>query len=127
MQRAALHAIFLAAVSRNNTRVVVIFKIVCVPRSVVKFRLPIVERLFEFGQAERSVHPLDDNAIRIHVLERNHHIQLFFVLVDVRERGFGVHKRSFAHLERVVLLDNFAIFLQIFVDMRAVVVMLHTS
>ena len=123
---AAFHSVFLATVSRNDTRVVVVFEVVCVPRSVVEFCLPLVERLFEFGQTERRMHPFDDYAVRVHMLERNHHIQFFLILVDVGERGFGVHKRCFAHLERVVLLDNLAVFLQIFVDMRTVVVVFHT-
>ena len=123
---AAFHTIVFTAVARDDARVVVVFEIVCIPRSVVELCLPLVERLFELYEIERRMHPVDDDAIRAHVLERDHHVKLFFVFVDVGERGLDVHKRSFAHLESVVLFNDFAVFLQIFVDMRPVVVVLHT-
>ena len=123
---AAFHTIVFTAVARDDARVVVVFEIVCIPRSVVEFCLPLVERLFEFYEIERRMHPFDDYAIRTHVLERDHHVKLFLVFVDVCERGLDVHKRRFADLERIVIFDDFSIFLQIFVDMRPVVVVLHT-
>ena len=122
----ALDAEVLVAVAGDDARVIVIFEIVGVPGSVIEFRLPLVESLFEFDEIERRVHPLDEYAIRAHVLEGNHHIQLFLVFVDVSERGLDVHKRRFANLKRVVIFDDLSVFLQILVDMRTVVVVFHT-
>ena len=67
-------------------------------------------------------------AVRLHVLEVEHQVEGFVLFIDVFERGFRLHHWGFAHHKAVIVREHiFSEFCQVFLDMRAVKVVLHAG
>ena len=124
---AALDSVFKAAVSVYDTRLIVVLDIECIPCLAVQLCLPVVIDILELSEAERRSYPAVEQAVRLHMLEVEHHIELLIlVLLDEFHRGLGSHHGCLADCHAVVFIEHLSELAEIFLKMRSALVMLNT-
>ena len=125
---AALHAVLLAAVAGDDAGLIVIFEIIGVPSYAVQLVLPVAVHLLELAEVELRPEIAGHEAIRLHVLELEHHVELLILaLGDIFEGVFGRHHGGFAELEGVIVLHHLSVFHKILVDVGAGRIVLHAA
>ena len=103
-----------------------VLDIECIPRLAVELRLPIIIYILELSEAERRSYPAVEQAVRLHMLEVEHHIELLIlVLRDEPHGGFRGHHGRFADRHAVVFIEHLSELTEIFLKMRPTLVMLN--
>ena len=119
----ALLPVSFAAVAGDHPGMVVVLKIQSVPCPAVQGLLPASEGSLELSQAEGQGQVFLEEAVGLHVLEAEDHVEVGMRPRDERQGFFRAYHRSLPHGEAVVVIQNVSPeFLQILVDLRPAVV-----
>ena len=94
-----------------------------VPAPAAQRLLPVLPDGLELQKAKRMVNIVHQEAVSLHTLERNHHIQLGVLASDELERALCCNEGRFADGHAVVIVEHGAEFAEIFVQVRAVVIL----
>ena len=94
-----------------------------VPRAAVEGVLPLAEGPLEPPEAEGALQKVRHEAVGLHVLEVEHQVEL--AALQILERLLRLQPRTLAEQHAVVLVRHGAVFGQVFVHVRAVVIELH--
>ena len=104
-----------------------VLDIECIPCLTVELCLPVVINILELSEAERRSYPAVEQAVRLHMLEVEHHIELLIlVFLDEFHRGLGSHHGRFADCHAVIFIEHLSELTEIFLKMRPALVMFNT-
>ena len=106
---------------------VVVLDVEAVPGPAVQVLLPGGERLLELAEREGEVDGVRHEAVRVHVVEGDHHVEDLVVAHREVDRVFGAGHGGLGHLDAVVLVGDGAVLMQVLHEVRALVVVLDAG